>query len=238
MAVFGTLAGLAMAGGAVGMALLAVRYEMQEIRRQAGLWKQWAEDRGWSHQERAKAFEGHTMDPFDRGRNRQTTQVIDGVWSGVPFQSFHFTFVTGGGKASTTHKRTVVRFATGADFPNLTVRTQWRATLTPDITFESKAFNEQFDVRGDDPRFTHDIVHPLMIQALLKGALKDSNFSIDNGYLVVSCRDHLLRSQMYRLYRQLAEMVALVPGHVWREYQVDPPTVTKSGASALPPAAA
>lgn len=79
------------------------------------------------------------------------------------------------------------------------------------ITFESSAFNRMFKVRGDDPRFCHDVIHPRMMEFLMaRGA---PAFDIEGGIYHVGF-DYQHEAIDYHL-EFLRQFLSWVPSFVW-----------------------
>lgn len=230
MAIGPTIAMIGSAAFFGAIAAGAVYYELQEQRRQRKLWADWARRRDWTHTDHSRIPADDLVgEPFDKGRYRIASNVISGTWAGLPVAFFHYLYVTGAGKTQKTHHRSVVQYATDANFPELTVHQGRRIRLTGDIQFESDTFNDRFDVRCADERFAFQIVHPLFIRALLDGALKGSHLTIAGGRVTVWCEAHVPSRKVDGLLTQLAAMVRLIPAHTWRDHGVAPPTVTSDG---------
>ncbi|WP_094404782.1 hypothetical protein [Enemella evansiae] len=88
------------------------------------------------------------------------------------------------------------------------------------ITFESAAFNRRFKVRGDDPRFCHDVIHPRMMEFLMaRGA---PAFDIDGGvYRTDFAYSHEAIDHHLEFLRQF---LSWVPSFVWENIgHPDPP---------------
>lgn len=88
------------------------------------------------------------------------------------------------------------------------------------INFESAAFNRMFKVRGDSPRFCHDVIHPRMMQFLLaRGA---PAFDIENGIYHVDF-DYSHEAIDYHL-EFLRQFFTWIPSFVWENVGYpDPP---------------
>jgi hypothetical protein len=124
-----------------------------------------------------RAF-GHAL--FNKGRSRGASNNIFGVseLAGYPIdvRMGDYQYVTGSGKSRQTHKLSFACFLLPfVGTPDLLIRTEGLGdkllgTLGfDDIDFESDEFNRRFWVKSGEKRFAYDVVHPLMMEFLLKG---------------------------------------------------------------------
>jgi hypothetical protein len=105
---------------------------------------------------------------FERGHSRHASNVLEGEFSGRRVTLFDYTFVTGGGKSSKTHRQTVALLPDGA--PGLPAFTLAPENLFHrigqvfgyrDIDFEQdRDFSRAFLLRGEDERAVREAFHP------------------------------------------------------------------------------
>ena len=98
--------------------------------------------------------------PYWPATSTACSDVVTGLSRGVPFVAYEY-----------AHQAQVVRLELPLALPLLEVRPHGidgGTTLTlPNLTLESEAFNRQFWVHADDPRFASSVLHPRLMQALL-----------------------------------------------------------------------
>ncbi|MGJ3508369.1 hypothetical protein [Enemella sp. A6] len=224
-----SIAGAITAAVVVGIGVLSGLALMPEIRRQRREWAKWAQARGWHHLAESRGvFGGLRAQPFGRGL-AHASNIISGTWDGLPFTMYHYTRHTGVGKSSRTITATVAQFAGDADFPTLVVYRGELLNGSRDINFESAEFNRTYDVRCADERFAYQVVHPRFMHALMNSPLRDANFTLERGVVTVWMKDHVMRERGTQPPQALAELVRLIPRHVWADHGGTPPELNDDG---------
>jgi hypothetical protein len=92
-----------------------------------------------------------------------------------------------------------------------------------DIETESEAFNAEWRVVARDERYALALLHPLMIEELLKPAYRDLPITIDGGAILTW---HPGRARFTELGARLAllrNLAALIPRHVWDDFGTSRP---------------
>ena len=87
-----------------------------------------------------------------------------------------------------------------------------------DVVTESEAFNREWRVVADDERYALAILHPLMIEELLKPAYRDLALTIDGGAILTW---HPGRTRFKELGARLAllrNLATRIPRHVWEDF--------------------
>jgi len=117
---------------------------------------------------------------FNRGRSRQATNTMFGVLTlaGYPIKvrMGDYQYVTGSGKNRRVHRHSYAClrlpfFGT----PDLLIRKENLGDKLvgglgfDDIDFESEEFSRAFWVKSGDKRFAYDVIHPRMMEFLLRG---------------------------------------------------------------------
>lgn len=157
-----------------------------------------AATRGWAYTRRddrwVQALPG---DEFHRGHNRQAHNILTGLHDGREFVGFDYVYYTTetstDAKGNTTrrevaHWHSVLALRTADGLPVLSVspegffgRTIGRLTNT-DIELESEEFNRAFTVQCEDRKFAYDILHPRLMEQLLR--TRDVSWTLGGGYIV------------------------------------------------------
>lgn len=184
-------------GGLALLALVAYLAWRAEQARIAEL-QAYAARRGWTYTARDdswhRTFRGS---PFTSGHDRQSKKVLTGPWDGrqcaVFDYVFHTTETSTNAQGHTTrrevaHKLNVVALSLGAATPGLSVSPEnvfgrlVGRLFNSDIELESEEFNRAFTVNADDRRFAFDVLHPRMMELLLRH--RDTAWRIDQGWLL------------------------------------------------------
>jgi hypothetical protein len=188
-----------------------------------------AVQRGWSYAPSddrwVSAFDGA---PFGLGHDRRAGNVLNGRYDGRSFVAFDYRYSTtetttdAQGHTQThteVHPYSVVALDTGVALPTLSVtpegflgRMVGRLTNT-DIELESEEFNRAFTVRADDRKFATDVLHPRMMEYLLRIPDRGWRFS-DRWLLAIRPGRHSVAELDARL-TDLDGILDLVPGFVW-----------------------
>ena len=141
--------------------------------------QRFAASRGWTYVTTdpglVTRFDGA---PFGRGFGRRAFNAIHGQHDGRPFVSFDYLYKTrsGSGKnrRTTTHRYSVLALSLGVRVPDLAVRPQSfvdkvvDVVVDNDIELESEEFNRTFTVTSPDRKFASDVLHPRLMEHLLR----------------------------------------------------------------------
>ena len=112
--------------------------------------------------------------PFRIGHARRVSMLMVGRFSGRPAMSFQYTYNTGSGKNETTHTYHVISVALPAYLPYLQLTPEGlgdRIAKTlggQDLQFESEDFNKAWRVQAGQVKFAHDVLHPRLMERLLR----------------------------------------------------------------------
>ncbi len=184
---------------------------------------------GWAYQESDPDLIGRWQgEPFGQGSARRATEVLRGRFRGRPVTSFTYRWTTGSGKNRTTHTRHVVALDLPAFLPTLQLTPEGfvtavaRALGGQDIRFESEEFNRAWRVQGGDLRFAHGVVHPQMIDRLMRFPLVGSSLRVE-GPSVLSWEPG--STDLQRIAERvgaLCDLADAVPRHVWQDHGFGP----------------
>lgn len=185
-------------------------------------WRAWVAARRWQYieswPEMVRAFSGG---PFGRGSSRRAYLGFWGRFDGLPAGGFRYQYTTGSGDDKTTHHYQVLRVQVpGARFPMLSLaRENWATrTFIRDTQFEDAEFNRLWAVHGQNARFTHDIVHPRMME-FLKGLdiPEMENLWLEGDSVLVSVHGNLAPDAVDGYLRLLTRSVSHIPPFVLNE---------------------
>ncbi|MDP2772403.1 MAG: DUF3137 domain-containing protein [Nocardioides sp.] len=182
--------------------------------------------RGWTMRESDQSlvtrFGGS---PFGTGSSRKATNCLYGSHDGRHMVAFDYQYQTSSGtgddRRTTTHHYSVVAMSLGVATPRLAVSPEgpvgrfFGRLTNRDIELESEDFNHAFTVTSDDRRFASDVLHPKMMQMLLRWPALGWRFEADSMLVIRSGRH-----QPAEIDATLAVMDAVldeVPDFVWRQ---------------------
>lgn len=158
-------------------------------------------------------------EPFQRGRRRRASQVLEGTHRGWPFVAFDYTYVTSNGKSSTTHHFSVVSLHLGVHAPMLQVRPQsafgrfFSDAFGTDYHIGFPQFDDAFHIRTDSTELAHDVLTEGFCRRMLASPERALRFQGDSLLLFRNGRHD--PAEVDAVLAQGTELLALVPPHVW-----------------------
>lgn len=179
---------VAFAGLAVGMWWFSSLLERQRREMLAA----WAGARGLRFDPSAMAGAPSGLGGFallDRGRRRAARHRSQGQVAGASLTVFDWSYVTGDGKHSQTHRCTAIHLQPPCPLAGLRIREEGfldrlgELVGFNDIDFESAAFSRAFHVTADERRWAYDVITAPTMELLLASP----RFSIEmrhNGLLL------------------------------------------------------
>lgn len=221
---------LLVVGGAL-MVLLVVWSTISNRKHQAAL-DAWLAARGWRRQPPDRSLVSRWRgSPFGTGDNRKVADVVAGTFQGRRLMSFAYSYETSstdsdGRRSTTTHTFHVVTLELPAFLPDLEVTPESigsriaSAFGRTDLDVESDEFNKRFAVRAADLAVGHAILHPRLVERLLR---EDRVAWRIEGTTVLTWSAG--RTDLQRLDARIALLVAIadaVPRHVWLDHGHDP----------------
>lgn len=236
--VVGVVAMVAFANGmSIELAPLAV-WGLLPLLLGGGLWlearrrrhvREWAERVGWTYVGSDRTLVGRWRgDPFRTGSSRRTSEVVTGPWQGRQCVSFRYEYTTGSGKNRTTHTYHVVAMSLPAYLPTLELTPEGvgariaKAFGGQDIQFESEDFNRAWRVRAADERFAHAVVHPRLMERLLRPDACRTSVRIEGTDVLTWAVGNPDLDALPRRLAVLAAVVDAVPDFVWQDHGHDP----------------
>ncbi len=217
------LLGLLVAGGLAYGSYLAAKRRREAF---AAL----AAAHGWVWTERDDRWAARfDATPFGTGRDRRASNVLTGAHDGRPLVAFDYRYSTT--RTTTVNGRTqhrtedhpfsVVGLDAGARFPELAVSPQgfWNqivdAVTGNDIDFESADFNDAFTVTCPDRKFASDVIHPRMMELLMRAP--DLAWRFTDGWALVIRKGSHSEAEVTAKLARLDAIVDQVPDFVWRD---------------------
>jgi hypothetical protein len=111
---------------------------------------------------------------FNKGDSHKAYNIISGNKEETYVDIFDYQYSTGSGKNRTTHSVSACILKISQQFKTLYIRPEnfldkiAGAIGFDDIDFESKEFSSRFYVKSNDKKFAYDIIHPQMMEFLMK----------------------------------------------------------------------
>jgi len=190
----------------------------------------WAASTGWQLQPEADELTSRWGgSPFGVGRARRAREVLTGTWQGHAATSFQYTYTTSDGKNTTTHTFHVLTLALPAALPALEFTPEGVGTRIAsalggqDLDFESEEFNRAWRVRSPFPRFASDVVHPRLMELLLRPGAQ-INLRIDGSDILTWTSGPQRLEAIAGRLALLDSVVASIPRFVWQNQGYDPMT--------------
>jgi hypothetical protein len=191
--------------------------------------KAWAAGIGWTwvgaDPSLASRWRGH---PFGIGDGRRVSEVMTGPFGPYRCTLFTYRYTSGSGKERQTHVYSVLTFGLPAFLPTLELTPEnlgtriVRAFGAQDLQFESEDFNRRWRVEARDPKFAHDVLHPRVLERLVRGDAAGMSLRVEGTDILcwtVGTPDLDLVATRLGVMRSLVDAV---PRFVWLDHGYDP----------------
>jgi hypothetical protein len=187
-----------------------------------------AEAQGWSYRDQdATLAARYSGDPFVTDVDARAEAVITGVFAGMPFAAYAYTYQasrTGGlGKqGTTTHSIPVVSLLLESGLPNLDVLPHdpliptWQPEAVSDVAIDSGEFDEAFAVLARDDGYACAVLHSRLAHDLM--AYPDRSWSVRDGDILSIGSWNGKPEKITTYLDHLGMVVHSVPDAVWREF--------------------
>ena len=218
------------AAGIALMVLLAVLSWLSAKRRREAF-QAYAAQKGWSLTERDDSWvERFSGPPFETGHNKQARNILQGSYDGRPFVAMDYVFHTtetrtdGEGRTSThevSHTYGVCALDTGVAFPGLSVTPEGffgrmvGRLSGRDIELESEDFNRAFTVHCEDRKFASDVLHPRLMETLLR--TPEAAFRFNGTWLLTATSGQQDISEIEPRLGMLDGVLDQIPDFVWQD---------------------
>jgi hypothetical protein len=176
-------------GGVLLVALIAyLAYAMQRARRQGFQQVAMQLHLSYSRDDQLGLL-GYPFTLFTRGDDRGIENVIWGTWQEVDVIAFDYMYSEGSGKDRTDYRFDCAIVPIEADSPRLLIEHENLMTSLAgalsfhDQQFESEAFNDEYRVHCEVPKFANDVLDSRMMQWLLDNG---------SGYVFEAVGDRVL----------------------------------------------
>lgn len=183
--------------------------------------------------------------PFGVGNGRRVSELVVGHFAGRPAMSFRYDYTTGSGKNRSTITHHVVATALPTFLPTVELTPDGlgakiaKAFGGQDIVFESDAFNRAWRVTAPDARFAHAVVHPRLMERLLRADARGLSVRIEGTDILCWTLGAPRLDAVGPQLQVLAAIIDHVPRFVWLDHGHDPdapPVASADAARAGPPA--
>jgi hypothetical protein len=151
--------------------------------------------------------------PFDTGRSRRASNLIEGTRGGVGWEAFDYRYTTGSGKNRRTHRWGVVVARVGLSLPRATLRPEgWFDAVAAlagfdDINFESEAFSRRYHVSGSDRQRIDGLIDARMMEYLL--SLPAVHWQLGPGLVIHARQGRFTTGEM-------EQRMGMIDGFLWR----------------------
>jgi hypothetical protein len=198
-------------------------------RRRLDTLRQWAAGVGWTYVGTDRSLVTRWRgQPFRAGRSKRVSELVTGRFQGYRAMSFCYRYTSGTAENQSTTRYHVIALELPAYLPIL--------ELTPDglgaklaktfggrdLQFESEAFNDAWRVEAHDPKFAHDVLHPRLMERLLRPDATGLSLRIEGTDLLCWT---LGGQRLDLVAERLAVMCAIadaVTRFVWLDHGYDP----------------
>ncbi|MGC3953915.1 MAG: DUF3137 domain-containing protein [Propionicimonas sp.] len=199
----------------------------------------WATARGWRYRP-ADAALAHRWNgpPFTGGG--QTSDVFSGDLDGRSFTAFQYSYEEGSGDNSVTRHFLVTAVRLPAPLPMLWIAPETafgrlaRRIGSQDIDFESAEFNRTFVVRADDERYAHAMIHPRMMEYLLRSPAREHSLRIEGDTLLMWQPGTMTTDRLLVATGTLTHLADLIPSHALDQHAIAPSPPPPDGRRAMP----
>lgn len=226
----------------IGIPAVAIGIWLQ-VRRRKQI-RVWAAASGWTYvgtdPSLARRWRG---EPFGRGSSPHVTDLMVGRWGGRPATSFTYTYTTGSGKDESTHTFHVIALALPAYLSTLELTPEGvgtrlaRAFGAQDIQFESEDFNRAWRVASPTPKFAHDVLHPRLMERLLRPDAAGVSLRISGTDILTWAPGATTTDRIAARLGLMSAIVDAVPRFVWQDHGYDPgPPAVRPGVDGQRPA--
>ena len=191
--------------------------------------QKWATLSGWTYAASDRSLVDFSRgQPFGVGHSKKATEVLAGRYDRLSALSFTYRWTTGSGKEATTHTSHIVGVVLPAYLPTVELTPDGlgaklaKLVGAQDIQFESDDFNRAFRVASSDPRVASAIVHPRLMERMLRDDARGSTWRIEGTWILSWASGSTDLDRLASRLGVLSAVVRSIPRHVWLEHGFDP----------------
>ena len=189
----------------------------------------WGRVNGWHYERHDRTLlRLQSGTPFDAGDAHSASEVLDRAWQGRHAVSFTYTWTVGSGKDRQTKHAHVVALHLPARLPRVEVTPEGLGAAViklaggKDLQLELEEFNREYRVSSHDERTAHALLHPRLMERLLRPDVRGRPWRVEGRWLVTWDKG---RTDVARIADRLTLLGAIadaVPRHVWQDHGHDP----------------
>ena len=213
---------------AIGVIAFAILGWWASAKRRERL-KAWATTNGWTYAPSDRSLVDFSrMQPFGVGHSKRATDVLAGRYDGHSALSFTYRWTTGSGKNQTTQTAHVVGVVLPTYLPTVELTPEGlgarlaKLVGAQDIQFESEDFNRKFRVASSDPKVAHAIVHPRLMERMLRADADGCTWRIEGTWILSWATGPTDLDRLATRLGLLSAVVRSIPRHVWLDHGFDP----------------
>lgn len=217
----------------LGGAVLGTRAHRRRTAQHRARMQGWADTHGWDHAARSTVLSSRWDAPGLRGTGAVTDVLTR---SGPPGDVVSLTIRTG---AQGRRRHAVL--TTGARLlptVSLTPLTPWdrvvRALGRQQVVVESHEHNERWRMRGADPRLTHEVLHPRLLERLARDHVPGLCLLVLEGDVVVHAPGPTDLAAVEPLADLVLDVAALLPRYLPQDFPPFAPDVPRRERRRLP----
>lgn len=155
-------------------------YRVRAPRRRWEALTSFAAERGWQLQKHDPSLVRRwTEHAFGRGEDRRARDLLTGAYRGRAILAFQYSYEepgqdSEGHRITTTRRFAVCTVRLPAPLPDLSVDSTTfmyrvaRRVGFPALRFANEEFDRAFAVHAAEPKYAHDVIHPGMMELLLR----------------------------------------------------------------------
>jgi hypothetical protein len=215
---------------AIGLVAFAALGWWASVKRRERL-RTWAAANGWSYLPSAPSLvDLSSGQPFGVGHSKKAVEVLSGTYDRLSVLSFTYRWTTGSGKSSSAHSAHIVGVMLPAYLPTVELTPDgFGAKLAKlvgaqDIQFESDEFNRAFRVASSDPQVAHAIVHPRLMERMLRDDARGAAWRIEGTWLLSWATGTTDLDRLASRLALLRTVTRSIPQHVWLDHGFDQPS--------------
>ncbi len=212
--------------GFAGVFVLVAYLANQAAKKRREAMAAYAASRGWTWTAEDPSLETvFSGTPFGLGHGRRASHALRGQHDGRPMVAFDYEYKTTSGigkdRRTTTHHYSVIAMGAGVVFPDLAVTPQnllsgfFGRVFDSDIELESEDFNREFVVTCSNRKFAFDVLHPQMMELLMRWT--DVGWRFERDSIVAVRSGQHAPEEIDAKLAHLDAILDAVPEFVWRE---------------------
>ncbi|MCB2174516.1 MAG: hypothetical protein KQH57_01780 [Actinomycetales bacterium] len=194
--------------------------------------KAWAATIGWTYYGTDPSLVHRWQrPPFGVGSSRRVSELVAGTFGQFQAMSFAYRYTTGSGKNRTTHHYWVCAMTMPTWLPGLQLTPQGLGARLAmafggqDLEFESEDFNRAWRVEARDAKFAHDVLHPRMLERLVRADATGLQLRIEGADVLCWSQGLPDHDRLASRLGVMRALIAGIPRYVWLDHGYDPASI-------------